>query len=359
MSAETLSPESYRPWLNPKFAPTAADRKLFGSHQLVRPILLDKPADVPDDHVAYNPSGIWSGRLNNGDSLDFMFVRVEPNRSDALSSHLGKAVVRPYIIDPFNPRQALVPLYDAPEFTGEDASITRAKRKLGNGVIETVWLLSFVNVVPHPIRKNEVLSLRTDFYAAKDLNKLEKFAEGPVGEKDIRSGSADGFLETERLTIGRPQLPDVKDNGNISQVKVKGLDRLDTAAIANAPIIDEDLYPVGSGVWGGVNDVIRVGRYQYELFSHRAWRVGHTGEGRHYESVLYGYDSRDNRVVELGVLATAANFPGGVVKDDKVVDLTDVVFSGGYNGRLDIATFGVGDGNIGLAHVNRRGATLR
>jgi hypothetical protein len=321
---------------------------------------LDKPADVPDDHVAYNPSGIWSGLLNNGEALDFMYVRVEPNRSDAWSSHLGKAVVRPYIIDPFNPRQSLVPLYEAPEFIGEDASLTRVKRKLGNGVIETVWLLSFVDVVPNSIRKNEVQALRTRFYAAKDLNKLEHIADGPEWMKDVRVGSSDGFHETELSVFGRPQLRDVKDNGNISQSEVKSIGRLGPENIANAPVVNDELLVVGSGVWGGVNDVIRVGRNEYVLLSHRAWRTGDDGQARHYESVLYGYDTRDNRIVDLGVLATAANFPGGIVKDDKVVDLADVVFSGGgYNGRLDFATFGVGDGNIGLARVVRRGSRIR
>jgi hypothetical protein len=69
---------------------------------------------------------------------------------------------------------------------------------------------------------------------------------------------------------------------------------------------------------------------------------------------MYGFDVKTRRIVDLGVLATAGLFPGGVVKDDTMTDLSDVVFTGGgYNGNMSFMTFGVGDGNIGLAQVRR------
>ncbi len=60
-----------------------------------------------------------------------------------------------------------------------------------------------------------------------------------------------------------------------------------------------------------------------------------------------------NRVVELGVFATADMFPDGTIKDDISVDLSDVVFTGGgYNGGLDYVSFGVRDGSIGIANMH-------
>jgi hypothetical protein len=173
--------------------------------------------------------------------------------------------------------------------------------------------------------------------------------------KDIRIVQGDGPLGTELEIFGRPQDRTMSDNGNISHATLDSIDGLSTESIVSALIIDEDLFPKGSGIWGGVNDVIKVGLHAYVLVGHRAWRTGENGTGRHYESVLYGYHARTRRIVELGVLATAADFPGGVVKDDQETNLTDVVFSGGgYNGSLDYMSCGVGDGNVGLLKIQRK-----
>lgn len=277
-------------------------------------------------------------------------MRVEPDRSDALSSHLGKSVIRPYIIDLGNPDSGLEPYYDAPEIVGEDASLTRIHRRLGNGALEQVWLLSYVDPKPKPDKPNEVDTFCTRFWCGPDLASLEHIADGPEWMKDIRIGNGQGPLGTELDVYGRPQ-PE-PDSGNITYTSIDDIYQLTAEVIANAPFIDEKLLPIGSGMWGGVNDVVRRRNGVNLLLAHRAWRDGPGGIARHYQSVMYEHNTRTNRIIDLGVFATASMFPDGKVKDDLVADLSDVVFTGGgYNGGLDYITFGVRDGSIGIGRT--------
>jgi hypothetical protein len=278
---------------------------------------------------------------------------VEPDRSDSLSSHLGKSVVRPYIIDPRNPDAELEPYYDAPEMVGEDPALTRVFRRLGSGAIEEVWLLSFVDPKPKIDRPNEVDTFCTRFWCGTDLAKLEHIADGPEWMKDIRIGKRMGRLGTELSIYGRPQSQ--PDSGNITYISIDDISLLSSEVIAEAPYIDEGLLPIGSGIWGGVNDIIRQRNGVNLLLAHRAWRDGPEGIARHYQSVMYEHDTRTNNIIDLGVFATADMFPMGTVKDDLVADLSDVVFTGGgYNGGLKYMTFGVRDGSIGICRPVRR-----
>jgi hypothetical protein len=144
------------------------------------------------------------------------------------------------------------------------------------------------------------------------------------------------------------------NSGNITHTTLNSIDDLNPDSIMAAKFIHDRLLPIGSGVWGGVNDVIRVAAKKYILAAHRAWRTGADGTGRHYESVLFGHNTITNRIVELGIIATADKFPSGTVKDDTEVDLSDVVFTGGgYNGSLKYLSFGVRDGNLGIASLQR------
>lgn len=339
--------------LRQEFIPSTDEMQTYGNYELQKPSLLTKPEDVPEDQVAYNPSSIWTVREASGIAHDVLYVRVEPDRSDSNSSHLGRSVVRPYIVDPHNPKMPLAPYHGAQEYTGEDAALTRIIRRLPiSSKLQEIWLLSYVDPKPFPDKPDEVSTLRTRFWAGTDLAKLEHIADGPEWMKDIRLTQADGPLGTELVLYGRPQTE--PDSGNITHVELADISMLTPGVIADAPYINANLLPIGSGVWGGVNDVVKVSAGKYLLAAHRAWRTGADGHGRHYEAVLYGHDIPTNRIVELGVLATADMFAGGVVKDNKAVDLKDVVFTGGgYNGGLDHMTFGVSDGNIGIAGLRR------
>ncbi len=64
--ALSTSEVSINPWVEPEllkpelFRPSAADITTYGQYRLSEARLFAKPADVPDDFIAYNPSGIWT-----------------------------------------------------------------------------------------------------------------------------------------------------------------------------------------------------------------------------------------------------------------------------------------------------------
>ncbi len=330
----------------------ALDTHRFETFALQNPSIIQKPRDVPDDQIAYNPSAIWTVMGKDGINRDIMYVRVEPDRSDSESSHLGKSVVRPYIVDVKNPSSPLLRYEGAMEYLGEDPSLTRIYRKLPSGNLEEVWLLSFVDAQPKLDKPNEVLSLCTRFYIGTDLGELEHISDGPEWMKDIRISKADGPLGTEIAVYGRPQTEE--NSGNITFVVLSSINELTAQTISKAPYIDQNLLPIGGRIWGGVNDVIRVGPYQNILAAHRAWRTGENGHSKHYETVFYGHDTQDNSIVDLGIVATADMFPRGVIKQDASADLGDVVFTGGgYNGTLEYMSFGIRDGSLGFASLHR------
>jgi hypothetical protein len=319
----------------------------YGNYKLEDPRLFAKPSDVPDGYIAYNPSAIWTVEKDT----DIIYVRVEPDRSDPTSSHLGKAVVRPYIVNPHDSSIPLRPYDKAPEMIGEDAALTRIHRRLPiSNILEEVWLLSYVDPKPKFDKPDEVETLQTRFWCGTDLGNLEHIADGPEWMKDIRIANTGDPLGTELSIYGRPQ-PQT-DSGNITYATIDSISSLTSEVIAGAPYIDEKLLPVGSGTWGGVNDIIRHSQDTNILLAHRAWRQGIDGTGRHYEAVLYSHNTATNHITELGVLATANMFPRGTIKADAGVDLSDVVFTGGgYNGKLDYVTFGVRDGSIGIGSL--------
>ena len=324
----------------------------FEKYTLTDPSIINKPSDIPDDYIAYNPSAIWTTEDKSGKPHDIMYVRIEPDRADTSSSHLGKSRVRPYEIDVKNFNGQLFPYYEAEEKMGEDAALTRINRRLGNGAIEKIWLLSCVDAQPFPDKPNEVKSLHTRFYAGKKLDNLEHIADGPEGMKDVRI--AQDYSDSTKLHIyGRPRLSEY--NGNITHTTISDIGELNAQIISEATYIDERIFPSDKGVWGGVNDAISIGPDRLILACHRAWKTGEELKlGLHYEAVLFDHDTRGKSVIDLGVLATAGDFPTGKIKANKDVDLHDVVFTGGgYNGGLDYMTFGVRDGTIGIGKVQK------
>jgi hypothetical protein len=129
---------------------------------------------------------------------------------------------------------------------------------------------------------------------------------------------------------------------------------LDEQAILDAKLIDEKLFPRYGNLWGGANDVFPIDTDTNMLLGQRAWATDPDGKAVHYEVVLYEHNTKQKRIKDLGVLATADAFPPGHVKDNVLVDLHDVVFpGGGYNGALNIVTFGVRDATIGVGIMQK------
>lgn len=322
----------------------------FEKYKITEASLLAKPTDISDDYIAYNPSAVWTTEDKAGEPRDIMYVRVEPDTANSKESHLGKSLAIPYIVDVGDFSKPLEPYYDAQEVRGEDPALTRINRRLANGAIENIWLLSVVDAQPYPFKPNELRDLHTRFYAGTSLDALEHVADGPEGMKDIRvvRGNPES---TELHVFGRPRLSEA--NGNITHTIVDSLEKLNAKAILDAPYVDERMFPSINGVWGGVNDAVQVSPDRYILACHRAWRTGE--HSVHYEPVLFGYDVRKKGVIDLGTLATSVDFPKGKVKNNEDVDLGDVVFTGGgYNGGLDYMTFGVGDGSLGIGKLKKR-----
>ncbi len=307
--------------------------------------LLQKPTDVLDDHIAYNPSAIWTVEGENT-LHDVMYVRVEPNHSGPDASHIGKTVVRPYVVEIGRPDAPIRPYDDGIELKGEDPALTRINRRLASGAIESVWLLSCVVPVPELDRPNNVATLQTRFYAGTSLGNLEEVGRGPEWMKDIRVVSMDPS-DTKLGVYGRPQ-PQTA-SGNVSYTTVPDIDHLTPDVIAGAPFIDDNLFPVGSGQWGGANDVIRIDQDKNLILAHRAEYVGADNSAKRYEALLLEHRLRSNTIVVLGVLATSKMFPKGTVKEDETTDLSDVVFpGGGYNGKFSHVSFGLHDACIGI-----------
>ncbi|MDQ2973529.1 MAG: DUF1861 family protein [bacterium] len=345
----------------------AAEPIFFPSYELERPMLLEKPTDVPGAQIAYNPSGIWTiPSKEPGSGSDILYVRVEPDRSNPGTSHLGKSVARPYKVDLSKARPVLKPFSEAPTIRGEDPSLTRIRRRLPvSGKLEDVWLLSVVDPRPEPDHPDRVRTLCTRFYVGRALYNLEHVTDGPEWMKDIRIAPDYDPESSEIHVYGRPQPQSF--SGNITYTKISGIEELNAETIAVAPFIDEELLPIGSGVWGGVNDVIPVAPARNILASHRAWCVDETGNRitkpdsgnsrmRHYEGVLYGHDLQRGTIRELGLVITAGMFPPGKVKDDAALDLRDVHFTGGgYNGAISHLTSGLSDGNIGFSKLRLTG----
>lgn len=246
---------------------------------------------------------------------------------------------------------ALAPCHSALEVPGEDPSLTRINRRLNNGRIERIWLLSVVDPRPKKDQPNVVHSLCTRFYAGKTLGTLAHIADGPEWMKDIRISSFGDPSGTALSVYGRPQTESTK--GNITHAVIKGIGQLTPDMIANAPYINEDLLPKHRDVWVGAGDIVRVAPFKNKLVAHSGERTGADGRGRTYDGILLGHDTRKNTLVNLGVFASACNFLGGTVKKDADVDTSNVVFPGGLNTELGIATFGVHDGSIGIAGLRR------
>ncbi len=325
---------------------SAENSATYGRFEVADTHLYDKPADVPPGYIAYNPSALWTVK----DGLDIMYVRVEPDHSGPDGSHIGRTVVRPYIVDLRHPEAPLRPYYDGMELRGEDPALTRIKRRLASGAMEDIWLLSCV--VPEPMvnKPNEVATLKTRFYAGTDLDNLERVGDGPEWMKDIRIVTLDPS-DTKLGVYGRLQ-PEPA-SGNISYTTVSDLVHLTPRSILDAPYIDENLFPVGIRKWGGVNDIIRIDPDTNLLIAHRAQYTEESDDhAKRYEAIALKHILFSNIIIDLGVFATAKMFPNGKAKDDSTTDLSDVVFpGGGYNGRLSHVSFGVRDAGIGIGRV--------
>lgn len=197
-------------------------------------------------------------------------------------------------------------------FSLQDPFWTRIKGELVFGGVE---------VFPHPTIPN-ALGWRTNFYRGTSPDKLEYFASGPDGMKDIR------LVELQNGRIGvftRPQ-GEVGGRGTIGYVEIDRLEELTPDVIAEAKLLPQFI----PEEWGGANEVHLLKNGMLGVLAHIA--CFDESEGKHYYAMVFGFDPVTQKATPMQIIATRADFPPG---ERKRPDLDDVIFSGGLVRRPD------------------------
>ena len=321
----------------------------FESERLVLsdPTLLPRPKDIAEGMIAYNPSRPIEYTDEKGRNYNIMYARHEPE-----INHLGNSYIKPYLYNIDDINQPLEQFDGGIEVRGEDPAVTRIQHRLASGAFTNLWILSCVHINTNPKQPDKVDSIHTEFYAGEYLSKMDKIAEGPKNMKDIRL--VQRCDSTEIDVYGRPQTQAY--SGNVTHTAIPRIENLRPEIIAAAPYIDDNLYKIGSGEWGGINDGISLGDGRVLLLAHRAMCVG--GENcldRRYIGELLIHDVNKKVIKKIGDLALADDFKRDrFIKENAGGGLRDVVFPGGFrvsNGQLTQMSCGVSDGSIGIYNI--------
>ncbi|XZF74828.1 MTP-1 family protein [Bacillus sp. AL-1R] len=173
-----------------------------------------------------------------------------------------------------------------------------------------------VQIFPHPEKDGE-LGWRTVFYKGDSIAKLEEFAKGPDGMKDLR------LVELKDKTIGvltRPQ-GEKGGRGKIGWSTIPSLSELTIDVINNAPLLENQFI---EEQWGGANEAHLLSNGKIGVLGHIA---SFDEEGnRHYYPMIFGFDPQTGAFSKMELIATRSQFLPG---PSKRPDLIDVVFSGG------------------------------
>lgn len=197
---------------------------------------------------------------------------------------------------------------DLPAFPLQDPFICRIKEELVFGGVR------------FPVGNK---SWRTDFYRGKDISNLKKFAEGPIGMKDIR------LIELPGGGIGiftRP-MGKIGGRGTIGFMTVDTLDSLVGADLMMADLIHGQFT---EEQWGGVNAVYVLNENELGALGHFAhFTEGENGKLiKHYYAMIFKFDFLRRKATPLKIIAKRKDFPPGESK--RTPELDDVVISGGF-----------------------------
>lgn len=191
-------------------------------------------------------------------------------------------------------------------------------------------------------------SWQTYFYRGQDLLSLKKFAEGPVGMKDIR------LVELHDSSIGvftRP-MGIIGGRGKIGFTIINSLERLNDLNWYGADLIEGQFSDVE---WGGVNEAHLLRGGLIGALGHFAtFTIDESGSMRkHYKSIVFTYDYFKMQASPITVLAQRLDFPAGEAK--RSPELDDIVISGGLhmleNGKVELYV-GLSDVNCGVIELN-------
>lgn len=193
-------------------------------------------------------------------------------------------------------------------------------------------VLGGVEVFPHPDYPVESGNLwyRTVFYKGKTIQTLEKFAEGPLGMKDIR------FVELSDKKIGvftRPQ-GEIGGRGQIGFFVMEDWSQFTEENILNAHLLKELFI---TEEWGGVNEAHLLANGEIGVLGHIA---SFDSEGnRHYYPFVFTFNHETMDYHSVGLLFERADIQPG---ETKRPDLVDVIFPGGIVLKEAVAEVYVG-----------------
>ncbi|MCK4226029.1 DUF1861 family protein [candidate division WOR-3 bacterium] len=222
---------------------------------------------------------------------------------------------------------------DLPTFNLQDPFITRVNNELVFGGVR------------FPVGNN---SWRTDFYRGKDISDLEKFAEGPIGMKDIR------IIELPNGKIGvftRPQ-GEIGGRGTIGFMIVDSLDSLFDCDLLNANLIKGQFT---EEEWGGVNAVYVLNDSELGVLGHFAYFSEDKNGNmlKHYYSMVFKFNYLTKEASSIKIIAKRKDFPSGESK--RTPELDDIVLSGGFvflsNGYVELYV-GLSDVEAGKIIIN-------
>lgn len=315
------------------------EKETYNTH--VEATLFEVPHDIGEGHIGYNPSNIIETEIEIEGvptKLEVMWFRVEQDKSDENSSHIGNTISRPYVV---GDEATLTPLTEVTDREprlydrrGEDPSFTKIVDIDG----QEKNLVGIVQVDADPVEKNKVTSLRTVFYMGTSLDNLMEIGRGPEWMKDIRVVQDPATRELH--FIGRPDNVDLENpavaHRALTIASSGDIRNLNDAVIQEnlrSNFIDRSLYAAHE--WGGANDGFMYDSRHLVLLSHRAENRGENGERKlHYRAELNIYDIESKQITSIPLVMPEqvyASVEAGSVtaKEDSNTDLKNVVFPGG------------------------------
>lgn len=177
------------------------------------------------------------------------------------------------------------------------------------------------------------IEFKTVFYRGKTPFVLRKFAEGPLGMKDIR------LVELENRKVGiftRPQGGKYK-RGKIGFLIFDSLNQLNENLINNARLIN---FPFLGKEWGGVNHVIMLKKGVLGVLGHIAYVS--KDNSKFYYPISFRFNIKTRKISDMKLLFSRKDLPFGLPKNKY---LYNVIFPGGIICKDEKATIyaGVGD----------------
>ncbi|PPA69878.1 MTP-1 family protein [Jeotgalibacillus proteolyticus] len=211
-----------------------------------------------------------------------------------------------------------VPREDTPVFKLQDPFFTRISGEL---------ILGGVQTFPHP-QLEDALSWRTVFYKGASIARLEPFAHGPDGMKDLRLIE---LQDGKVAVITRPQ-GEKGGRGKIGFTVISSLSELTIETVEGAPLLEGQFT---DEEWGGGNEAHLLSNGLVGILGHIA---SFDGEGsRHYYPMVFTLNPETGETTPIELIAVRNDFLPG---PSKRPDLEDVVFSGGLirkeNGKAEL-----------------------